>query len=138
LTYGETTALPTATAPIAPLVGPVLTPTINGASIFQPTALNTTAVTLSWTKPSGAQPFGYYVTLYQLTTLPSGTAVYLDLGTFATAKTSLTVPFITTRNTYIFIIRAAVDGIANVETSPGRSQLPRAHSTVISAPITIN
>jgi hypothetical protein len=139
LTYGETTALPTATVPIAPLVGPVLTPIINGTSLFQPTTLNTTSVNLTWATPAGSlPPFGYYVTLFQLATQSSGTTGYLELGRFGTAKTSLTVPFLTAGNTYLFMITALVDGIANMESSPARSQLPVGHSTVISAPITIN
>jgi hypothetical protein len=139
LTYGETIALPIAPlGPIAPLVGPVLTPTINGTSFFQPTTLNTTSVNLTWATPAGSPPFGYYVTLFQLTTQPSGTTSYLELGRFGTAKTSLSVPFLTAGNTYLFMITAWVDGAANMETRPARSQLPIAHSTVLSAPITIN
>jgi hypothetical protein len=49
----------------------------------------------------------------------------------------MSVPLLTP-GTYVFQIVAAVDGIANIETSPNRSQLPIAHSTVLSAPITIN
>lgn len=136
LTFGETTALPT--APIAPLIGPVQNPMINGSSIFQATALNNTAANLSWTAPAGPQPFGYYVTVFQLVTLPTGTTQYVTLVRFGTAKTSLLVPFLNAGNTYLFQIVAGVDGAASMETSPFRSQLPIAHSTVISAPITIN
>jgi hypothetical protein len=137
LTNGETIAPPTSA--IAPLVGPVLTPTVNGTSLFQPTTLTTTSVNLTWATPTGSRPpFGYYVTLFQLTTQPSGATGYLELGRLGTAKTSLAVPFLTAGNTYLFMITASVDGAANIESSPARSQLPIAHSTVISAPITIN
>lgn len=137
LTNGETIVPPT--GPIAPLVGPVLTPTINGTSIFQPTAFNTTSLNLTWATPVGSPPpFGYYVTLFQLTTQSSGTTGYLELERFGTAKNSLAVPFLTPGNTYLFMITALVDGVANMESSPGRSRLPNAFSTVISAPMTIN
>lgn len=136
LTDRETIALPT--APVAPLVGPVQTPTINGSSIFQPTSLNTTAANLTWATPAGSPPFGYLITIFQLNTLPSGPTSYINLGTLGTAKTALAAPFLTAGNTYIFMIQATVDGVANMESSPGRSQLPIAYSTVISAPITIN
>ena len=136
LTFGETTAIPT--APIAPLVGPVQNPTLNGNSIFQSATLNSTNATLSWTTPAGAQPFGYYVTVFQLVTLSTGTIQYEGVARFGTAKTSMSVPQLAAGSTYIFQIVAWVNGAANMETSPLRSQLPIAHSTVISAPITIN
>jgi len=136
LTFGETTAIPT--APIAPLVGPVQNPMINGTAFFQSATLNSTAVNLNWSAPAGAQPFGYYVTLFQLVTLSTGTTQYEAVARFGTAKTSMSVPLLAAGSTYIFQIVAWVDGAANMETSPGRSQLPIAHSAVISAPITIN
>jgi hypothetical protein len=136
LTFGETTTIPT--APIAPLVGPVQNPMINGTGFFQSATLNSTAVNLSWSAPAGAQPFGYYVTVFQLVTLSTGTIQYEGVARFGTAKTSMSVPLLNSGSTYIFQIVAWVDGAANMETSPGRSQLPIAHSTVISAPITIN
>jgi hypothetical protein len=136
LTFGETTPLPT--VPIAPLVGPVQNPMINGASFFQSGSLSTTAVNLSWTAPTGAQPFGYYVSVFQLATLLTGTTQYAIVARFGTAKTSMSVPLLNAGSTYVFQIVAGVDGIANIETSPFRSHLPIAHSTVLSAPITIN
>jgi hypothetical protein len=57
---------------------------------------------------------------------------------FGTSKTSMSVPLLTSASTYVFQITAAVDGLANIETSPNRSQLPIAHSTIISAPIIVN
>jgi hypothetical protein len=136
LTFGQRTTLPTGA--IAPLVGPVQNPMINGSTLFQPAALNSTAVNLSWTAPAGSKPYGYFVTVFQLATLSSGITEYVGVARFGTAKTSLDVPLLNAASTYIFQITAWVDGVANMETSPARSQLPVAHSTVISAPITIN
>jgi hypothetical protein len=136
LTDGEITTLPM--APVVPLIGPVQNATLNGSSLFQPATLSSTAVNLSWTAPVGAQPFGYYITVFQLATLPTGATQYVTAARFGTAKTSMAVPLLNAGSTYIFQIVAWVDAGANMETSPGRSQLPIAHSTVISAPITIN
>jgi hypothetical protein len=139
LTYGQTTAIPTAsTVPIAPFVGPVQNPMLAGSNIFQPTALNSPAATLTWTAPSGAQPFGYYLTIFQLTASSTGSMNYITLARLGTAKTTMAVPFLTSGGTYIFLLDAVVDGAANMETSPRRSQLPIAHSSVISAPVTVN
>jgi hypothetical protein len=137
LTYGQTTALPV-TVPIAPLVGPVGNPMISGNSIFQATTLASPTATLTWTAPTGMQPFGYYVTIFQLETILGGNTQYAEIARLGTAKTTMAVPFLTSGNTYIFQIVGWVNGVANMETSPYRSQLPVAHSTVISAPITIN
>jgi hypothetical protein len=137
LTFGQRTTIPT--APIAPLIGPVQNPMVNGSSLLQSaTPLSSTAVNLSWTAPAGAQPYGYFVTVFQLVTNPSGLTTYEPVARFGTAKTSMTLPLLNAANTYIFMITAWADGAANMETSPLRSQLPVAHSTVISAPITIN
>ncbi len=136
LSFGETTALPT--APIAPLIGPVQNPMLNGSSLFQSATLATPAVNLSWAPPAGAQAFGYYVSVFQLATLSTGAMQYVGVARFGTAKSSMSVPFLAAGSTYIFQITALLDGVANMETSPGRSQLPIAHSTVLSAPITIN
>jgi hypothetical protein len=69
---------------------------------------------------------------------PAGGLGYAPAGVYYTAKTSVTVPFINAGQTYVFLITANVDGGANFESSPFRSKLPIAYSTVISAPIVIN
>jgi len=105
-------------------------PTINGASLFQAAALDTTNVMLAWTTPSGLAPIGYYVTVLQLGTLPNGSAGYLPAGTYATAKNSLAVPFLTAGNSYVFLISSRVNAGGNIELSPLRVQLPVAHATL--------
>jgi hypothetical protein len=137
LNSGQTTD-PSATNPVAPLIGPVQSPTVNGASLFQAAALNTTNIKLAWTPPVGATPYGYYVTIYQLATLPSGSTGYLGAGRLGTSQTSLTVPFISANSTYVFLITAEVNAAASMETAPFRAKLPLAHTSIVSAPITIN
>jgi hypothetical protein len=68
---GESTDLPT--APVAPLVSAVQKPRINGANFFAASTLNTAAVTVSWSAPSGTAPYGYIVQLFVLATPPNGT-----------------------------------------------------------------
>jgi hypothetical protein len=50
----------------------------------------------------------------------------------------MTLPPITAGNTYLFVIITEVDGIANMQTSPYRSQLPTAFATVMSAQVAIS
>jgi hypothetical protein len=136
LTAGQTTALPT--APVAPLIGPIQSPSLNDASIFQAGALGTTTLQFSWNAPKGTAPVGYMLKAFILAAPPAVGFAFAPAGVYYTAKTSVTIPFFTAGQTYVFLITANVDGGANFESSPFRSKLPIAYSTVISAPITIN
>jgi hypothetical protein len=133
----ETTLLPT--SPVAPLLTPVQSPTLNGSSLFQTMTLNTTNLQFSWAPPSIGQPYAYFLEVYRLTTLPppAGTSVYIHAGNYATTQTSLTLPSTLADGTYVFAIVAALDASANVQISPNRHKVPMAHSTVISAPFVI-
>lgn len=110
---------------------------LNGSSFFQSATLNSTTVTISWAPPATGQPYGYFVEVYQLVTLSNGSIGYAPAGNYGTAKTSLTVPFISPSNTYVFAILAASDANANIETSPLRHKIPSAESSVVSAPFII-
>jgi hypothetical protein len=48
------------------------------------------------------------------------------------------LPPLTAGNTYIFVIVTEADGVASVQTSPYRSQLPTGFATVMSAQVTVN
>ncbi|RZU41681.1 hypothetical protein BDD14_3208 [Edaphobacter modestus] len=89
------------------------------------------------TSPGGTLPVG---------TPPGGTIIggigtvgFFSTTLLSTAKTSITVPpnLLSSGKTYLFVITSAVDGRANMETSPRRSSLPTANAQLISAPITI-
>jgi hypothetical protein len=135
LNYGLTVdpAHPT----LAPLAGPVVNPMIDGSSLFTTTSVNNTVVTLNWSAPSGRSPYGYTAYVFQV--IPTGNGFELaGVGNYSTAQSSMTLPPLTGGNTYIFVIITEVDGIANIQTSPYRSQLPTGYATVMSAQVTIN
>jgi hypothetical protein len=127
-------------SPLVPIAAPVLNPTVNGTSLFTPTTLNTTAVTLAWSAPTaGTPPFGYKVLIMQIQPL-SGSLNGIEImsaGAYATAQTSITLPPQVPGQVYLFLITTAVDAVANMETSPNRSALPTGFATIVSAPITI-
>jgi hypothetical protein len=136
LPYGV--AVPPSSSPsLAPLAEPVQNPTLNGASLFTESTINTTLVTLTWSAPQGATPYGYRITAFTQTPLAGGVE-YASAGEFATAKTSVTLPPLSAGQAYVFIITTAVDAAANMETSPWRSALPTGFANVISAPVTIS
>ncbi|MGP0020062.1 MAG: hypothetical protein ACLPHP_15935 [Candidatus Sulfotelmatobacter sp.] len=135
LVTGEAVA-PSSNA-LAPLVGPVQNPTINGGNLFTAATLSSTTPSFSWTAPASGAPYGYGVSTYVLSN-PSGTPNYLSAGVFYTSQTSVTLPPLSAGNTYVFAITALVDGTATIQTSPNRSSLPTAFANVVSAPITIS
>ena len=122
---------------LAPLAGPVLNPTIDGSNLFTTASENNTVVTLSWSAPSGASPYGYTVNVLQVIPMQNGFEL-LVAGTYSTAQTSVTLPPLTAGNTYLFVIITEMDGVANMETSPYRSQLPTGFATVMSAQVAIS
>jgi hypothetical protein len=131
-------AVPSSSSPsLAPLAQPVRNPTVNGINLFTENTINTTVVTLSWSAPQGATPFGYRINVFLQTPLQSGVSLS-GVGAFGTAKTSATLPPLTAGKSYVFTITTLVDGAANMETTPWRSALPTGYANVVSAPVTIN
>src|ERR1700674_3857396 len=90
LVDGESTALPT--GPVAPLVSAVQNPMINGTSLSEPSTINTTAISLSWSPPSSGTPSSCSVQLFVLCTLPDRSMLYFPSGTFSRAKTPMPPP----------------------------------------------
>lgn len=131
----QATGLPS--GQVSPLLTPVQSPTINGASFFAGGTLNTTDVTINWSAPAVGQPYGYYVTVYTLLNSEVSSLVgYAPDGRYGTAQTSVNIPGLTP-GTYVFIITAEMDAEANMEKQPQRSKLPSGETGVVSAPVVI-
>ncbi|HMD18618.1 MAG TPA: hypothetical protein VKH18_18285 [Terriglobales bacterium] len=122
---------------LAPLAQPVVNPTIDGSNLFTTTSANNTVATLSWAASSGTSPYGYTVYVFQVIPMQNELE-FLVAGNYSTAQTSMTLPPLTAGNTYLFVIITEVDGIANMQTSPYRSQLPTGFATVMSAQVAIS
>jgi hypothetical protein len=136
LVYGQNTVLPTAA--VAPLISAVQNPTINGSSLLTANTINTTPLALAWDAPSGMKAFGYTVQLFVLLTPPNGKTEYFPAERFSTAERSMTLPVtLNAGQTFVVLITAIVDGLADLESSPRRSGLPTAYASMVSAPITI-
>lgn len=130
-------AVPPSSSPLAPVVGPVQSPTINAGSLYTAATLNTTTPTLSWSAPLTGSAYGYRVSAY-VQISANGLETYEPAGAFYTSQTSVTLPPLSAGNTYVFAITALVDGASNIQTAPFRSALPAGFANVISAPITIS
>ena len=136
VTTKQTTPVPS--DPVAPILSPVQSPMINGTSIFAGGAISGPNVTLSWSPPAIGQPTGYAVQVFQVITLPSGISAYGPAGVYYTSKTSVTIPFISANNIYVFSIFSLSDANAKIETSPFRHKIPSAEAATLSAPFVSN
>lgn len=132
--YTATNVMPTAAAPLAPLLSPVLNPRINGKDLFQNQLAVGTTPTLTWDLPGTGTPTGYVVRAYELKN-NAGTSQLLSRALFRTATRSLTVPpgILLPGSTYVFTISAVRNPGVNFAAYPFRSAFPYASSPMSSA-----
>jgi len=91
IAYGYTTALPSPTNPIQPLVGTVTRPSIEGSYFFaNQTGIGLTP-TLRWSPPKVGTADAYAVFVYQLLN-NAGNTEYSQIASFRTQSTSITIP----------------------------------------------
>jgi hypothetical protein len=116
-----TLTLPDATHPFQPLIGPARNPTINGLDLFSDQTVAGVTPTIAWTAPELGMPQAYRVTVYLLG-LDGSDTTGTNIGEFLVdgARTSLQVPlgFLTTGNTYVFLISAFADSQFDPTTAP--------------------
>jgi hypothetical protein len=134
----RTLTIPTAAAGIAPLMSPVVNPTIQSpgtaaTSLFSPGTLNKGPVTVSWTAPTGLPAFGYDVQIWQL----GATATYV--ADLFTGTTSVTIPtnLLTSGQNYAFLIEAFADSRGNMANSPWHQGYPQAFVWSASGPVAV-
>jgi len=117
--YGYTPNLPSSTSPIAPLVGVVQNPAINGNSFFA----NQTGVgltpTLAWSAPTVGTATFYRVGVYQLIN-NNGNTRMPNIARLSTQATSLQIPpgLLTAGQTYVFLINARYTSGLNFAKNP--------------------
>jgi hypothetical protein len=100
--------LPTESNPIAPLVGPAVSPLINGASLFtNQTISGSIPTTLTWQPPSVGTASGYLVNVSQIS-LNSGIPSLKWKWSFYTTTTSAQLPsgILSSGNSYYFMIES--------------------------------
>jgi hypothetical protein len=131
---------PDASHPIAPIISPVQTPTVNGLPMFSNITGATVTPTLAWTAPALGSPQLYLVQVYQLaapgatTTNSLAAQMYLDGGT-----TSVKLPsgILAPGNTYFFLITASQDPTYDPTAAPFRNfHFPYGSSQVASGMVT--
>ncbi|HEU4951688.1 MAG TPA: fibronectin type III domain-containing protein [Holophagaceae bacterium] len=131
--YQASTSLPTAAAPVTPLLGPIQAPKINGKDLFANQVSVGTTPTLSWGAPALGPVSGYVVTCYQLSA--SGTASTLqNVARFRTRTTSIKLPsgVLNPGSTYVFTVAAIRANGVDLASTPFRTALPYAFVTSMS------
>ncbi|HJW32159.1 MAG TPA: fibronectin type III domain-containing protein [Holophagaceae bacterium] len=132
--YTATNVMPTAAAPLTPLLSPVLNPRINGKDLFQNQLAVGSTPTLSWDLPITGTPTGYVVRAYELKN-NAGASQLVTRALFRTAARTFTVPpgILLSGSTYVFTISAVRNPGVNYAAYPFRSSFPYASSPLNSA-----
>lgn len=132
--YTATATLPTAVAPLGPLVSPVTNPRINGKDLFQNQVAVGTSPTLAWDLPTLGSPTGYIVRVMELKN-DAGASRLQTRATLRTATRSLTVPpgIMLPGSTYVITVSAVRFPGVNFSQYPFQTAFPYASAPVMSA-----
>ena len=132
--YTATTTMPTAASPLAPQLGPVQNPRINGKTLFQNQLGVGTSPSLAWDNPATGAPTGYVIGVYPLKN-NSGTSAFGPRYVFRTAARAFTVPpgVMTSGSTYVITISAVKNPGYSYASNPFQSAFPYGSSPVASA-----
>jgi hypothetical protein len=133
-TYTATPTLPSASAPLSPLVSPVLNPKINGKDLFQNQLAVGTNPVISWDLPSTGTPTGYLVRIMELQNNAGATRM-LTRGLLRTATRSITVPpgIMNAGTTYVIFISAIRTPGVNFNQYPFQTTFPYASAPCMGA-----
>jgi hypothetical protein len=136
--YGDTATLPTATAPLTPMVGPPMAPQINGLDLFTSQTINSLTPTISWSAPSVGTANAYSVHIYNLSE-NGDDSVTNEVAHFVATQNGIVVPpnLLQSDNQYIVQINAIYEPNTNVATAPNQQSFPVAVGQLYSAAFTI-
>ncbi len=125
-------------AAIAPLVGPVASPTINGQSFFNDQAGVGTMPILRWSAPQVGVATGYMVYVAQFYVDSQQQPASRSVAWFYTAGTSQTFPpsLLVSGNSYFAVIQAVSNPAYDITQSPFRVSIPFGSADALSGLIT--
>lgn len=133
-----TSQFPTASSPIAPLIGPVANPQINGSSLFNDQVVSGVSPTLSWQPPTLGTAYIYYIQVQQFSVTNGSPSVQLKAQLYST-NTSMALPpgLLSSGNSYCFVIEALSRTNLDGGVAPYMETFPEGESDVVSGVITI-
>jgi hypothetical protein len=131
--YGYTPAMPTATKPIAPMIGTVSNPSVNGGDFFADHSGVGFSPTLTWAPPQVGKANLYIVRIYDLIS-DAGATVPSLIANLQTQGTSIRIPanVMLAGQTYVFQITPEYRPGVNVAANPYRFGSTRAFADVLS------
>lgn len=136
LSVGTTLSRAAATAaPIVPLVGPVLSPLINGSNAFDEASGVGLTPTLSWTAPALGPPTSYSVRAVRLFPAEYDVVAYETMALIVTTSTSVRVPpgVLSKGQYYFFVITSLLNSGIDANEHPYRNTLPSGWAQVATA-----
>lgn len=119
LVSGYTTAMPTPTSPIQPLVGTVASPSVGIGNFFSDQSGIGLTPTLNWAPPSVGTASAYAVFVYQLSD-NAGDTQASQIARLQTQSTSITIPpgRLSTGQAYVFKVQSLYRPGVNVAAQP--------------------
>ncbi len=128
---------PSASKPIAPLVGPPLNPQIDGKDLFQDQVISGTNPVFSWQAPAVGTASGYLIRPYEVV-VNNGTPSLDFKGVFYVLGTSVQLPpgVLSSGKTYTFVIESVYRN-TDVGTNPNLETMPEGSSDAGTGLITI-
>ncbi|HTS36292.1 MAG TPA: hypothetical protein VMH04_11500 [Candidatus Solibacter sp.] len=131
--YGYTPAIPTATTPIAPMIGTISNPAVNGGDFFADRSGIGFSPTLTWVPPQVGRANLYIVRVYDLIS-NAGVTVPTLVAILQTQGTSIRIPanLMLAGQTYVFQITPEYRPSVNVAVNPYKFGPTRAFADVLS------
>jgi hypothetical protein len=135
LTFAPLASLP---SPVAPVIGPVQSPTIDGMDAFTAQTAGSATPLVSWMPPALGTASGYVVNFYAIDNVGNKTSLDF-LTAIYTGMTSVMVPpgLLVGGQSYFVDITAYADGIDRSVT-PFLSVYPSAYADALSAAVTVD
>jgi hypothetical protein len=128
---------PTASNPVAPLVGPALNPRINGSNLFNDQTISGTTPTLSWQPPAVGTASGYLIRAYQI--VVGGNPSLEFKGSYYTTTTSVQLlpGVLSSGNSYWIEIESLYRKNVDISVSPHLESFPEGESDLGSGIISV-
>jgi hypothetical protein len=133
-----TAEFPTASNPIAPLIGPALNPQINGIDLFQDQVISGTTPTLSWQPPALGTASIYSIGVQQFVVTNGNPSLQFKEQLYTT-NTSVVLPqgLLSSGNSYCFVIESLSRKNLNGSVAPYQETFPEGESDLVSGVITV-
>jgi hypothetical protein len=133
-----TAQFPTASNPIAPVIGPALNPQINGVSLFQDQTISSSTPVLSWQAPALGTAYIYDIEVIGFSVANGSPSVH-RVDELYTTSTSIVLPqgLLSSGNSYCFVIQSISRKSLDSSVAPYVETFPEGSADVISGVISV-